>query len=573
MNTPPLLLIVLLLSVFSWYHSHGQADSIKILYATSDPAMAFVPEVEDILENLVFDSLNLTPYVYNLRRLPDSEDLQQTIYDNVNTYLEQDPSDPERNVIFDLVQNLFKHSDYFVEIRLNNKPEKLFLFEFLRYKNIGKDSPKLAYTNSSTAIIDLSSIDRAKIKEELETAIYKIFPEANRRPKAVIVANAKEYGDAIYYYGRGDSIILTAVGIDNDSPKEDFRYYWKQEKGLEIEEVPLAARAHRQSFTSDVEGQISISLAISDGIRRSDTTQATINILRPPQILDLYGHRELRRTIKSYYWNTGGDPIYYYKEVPNLILKIYTDPRWYNPSETRLKLCLNDTSPSAITAAAIPMFKKGERPLQQTDFQLEYEDLSRDTVIGKLKLPLTSVAPRNYRFNVGLSHFGVSSPNDMQFVLDMRKISRLSYEIDARFSSFTETARQGEPMMVYTGIRYKIRENNNLNLMPGAIFQKGFSWQFSGRLGIEYEEPIRENFDRLIGGDFGGVFYEEIFTEDPAVKLTGIYSVNLSVFIKTQVFSPHNQLKFSVFHEAFFNDDLEDLWGFGIGYSLSTIGR
>ncbi len=555
---------------------------IIFLFTGKPEHIAYVPEIEDVLEDLVIydeSGYGKKYAVFNIVRLLIEGQENENKVKEIRQYYDDslDLQDPNRDVIYDLIRDSLDTSSSFLEVKVKLINEILF-FEFIRYDvQNQKGVQKFVYNrNSATSTINLTEVNRVNVKEIFKIAINKVFPKTNQPPEAEIIANKLKINDA-YYFGVGDTIRIFGQVVDYDSPEEDFSYAWRQISGKQTENYPLLPNLQIQEIHPKVKNSFQIGLIVNDRINPSEKEDiATFNVIQRPIIGSIHFGKTGSRIARSYYWIFDGAPYYYFDKAPALSIDLLVDERFkLDTNRVAVDIELENAN-SLYSARALPIRDLAGDYLPSADFQFNYKHRlgERAGIEGYLSLPTNPVAPGNYRIKTSMSQYGVSGKNDQAFLIEMIRVKRWSFLFDSRIGLLTTNDdNQERTLQLNLGGAYKLKRNINIFLLPGVMIFQDEVWQFSARSGVEWELiKLGKNFNNFLGLDLSGSYANRVFTETKQVD--GILSISGTAFFKHYLYDrPEIQLKLGIFYEYYENPSFSNTFGLSVGLMFNNFAR
>lgn len=583
-------------------------DSLILLYnnklANRDDANAvFIPEIEDILEDLIIhnpemDFLNTNRYenqkknpiykykIINVMRLPDSEKADNVINKISRYYESASLNDPNRSKVYKEIKPFIDYGRNMLEVKIN-LIENILFFEFIRFDISQGGVGSTQYKSSATGIINLGEVRMPGVKEEFENAIYKIFPSTNQRPEAFITTNGKRVGDE-YFFGVGDTIRVSGRSKDYDTPEEDLSFNWR-ESSSSFPSLPINANQSDQVLVINDTGSFTLELKVNDRINFSEPVEASFNIIQTPKIDGIWFSETQSKVAKAYFWNFNGRPYYYTDRNPDVHIVLDIDDQYRDTTQLRVNVSLENGEEGFLArrfAANAVKTNETTAELQFSDFQLEYNNasvLDSSEIRGQLRLPKVAVPSREYVINTGLSHYGINTSSEQYFVVEMNRIRKFSIYSDLKFGllPFQDSLRFRDEMFNYTyrttqfnlGLSYKVTPRVSILLLPGIFIIPQDNWEFTGRLGLEYDaialnSKLPQSVGLGISGNYAGGIYNGQETRE------NIFFISGSAYFKTYLNDkPESILKLGIYFDLMDQTFVSDMFGLTAGIIFHTFGK
>lgn len=568
------LLFILLSNIYLFGQQRDNiTDKIIFLFDGKKEEIAFIPEIEDVLEDLVIyddSTTDIKRYeIINIIRLLVSAGNAENNINEITRYYNNDVDkfDPDRNTIYELIEKDIDNSTHLLEVKVKKISDILF-FEFIRY-DVDMASRKFLYNSrSATSTINLMKVNEIDIKKYFKMAINKVFPRTNRPPKVSIIPNRTAINND-YFYKIGDTLRLIGQASDPDSPKEDISFNWTQLNGKPI--FPLSANAESQEIILKEKNTFDLGLSAWDRIENAELEQARFNVLAPPKINWFRFKQTLRPRVKSYYWNFDGIPSYYYADEPELAINLKLDTAYKDTTQLLIDLKLQPEG-SFYNANAQPISDIGKNDLQRSDFQFNYFRRigGYSSIRGILNLPKENVLPPNsYQIAASVSHYGITSDESQLFIVDMVRVKKIGFYTEARFGFIpVDQDNQSTTLSINLGTNIKVSNRFNLLILPGLSAFRKETWQFNARVGAEYDwKKLSRNRNKFFGFDLATTYYSKLFSGDR--ELDNIFSLNTTIFYKHHLTDrPVEQIKYGIFFEYYESSFISDIFGVSVALLL-----
>jgi len=266
----------------------------RLLYYIEDSKYTsfYVPYIETYLKNLSYKYTTTDPVfseVISLNRLYENRKIEGTIIDafiyadRKVTTLQNSRERDRRDAA---IANSLLNYDRFLIIKINPFKE-LLEYQFLMFDVIKnktprvKDIPLLKSYGCSSIFISPTAVTA---KDELAFAIKQVCPEVNESPVAQISINSKIPAspyDTVFVKVK-DTLKISAIAIDADSPNELFTYKWTMSNDMLYGQISYGKAM--QKLVIDTPSMFNMDLVINDGISKSQKTTITVRVIDPPTI-------------------------------------------------------------------------------------------------------------------------------------------------------------------------------------------------------------------------------------------------------------------------------------------------
>lgn len=251
-----------------------------------------VPFIEMTLKEMKYaTSPNTSLYNVNslnaINRRNMLEGKVSDIYEYLNT--SKKIIDPKiRKAKDDSVIKELEGYDQFLYISIR-KFESLLEYQFILYDSVAKTTgtPFLNYYLSSSVFVDPRS---TTYKAEILFALKQVCLESNQPPRVSIKANTDSDRN-VFYFAKGDTVSLTAVVDDIDSPDNRFIYQWQALDSLSVVNrrfTGFNGRTKSQSLVFSETGEFALAVTVSDGISRSLPDTFRFQIIESPEITNVF---------------------------------------------------------------------------------------------------------------------------------------------------------------------------------------------------------------------------------------------------------------------------------------------
>lgn len=272
----------------------GSKQAQRLLYYIDDSKYTgfLIPYIETYLKNLFYQYKMTDPVfseVISLNRLYENRKIEGRIIDafiyadRKSTTLQNSRERDQRDAA--IANNLLNY-DRFLIIKINPFKE-LLEYQFLMFDVIKnktprvKDMPVLKSYRSSSIFISPTAVTA---RDDLAFAIKQVCPEVNEPPVAQISINSKipaSPTDTVFVKVK-DTLKISAIAIDADSPNELFTYNWTTSDDMLYGQVSHGKAM--QKLVIDTPSVFNINLVINDGISQSQKTTINVRVIDPPTI-------------------------------------------------------------------------------------------------------------------------------------------------------------------------------------------------------------------------------------------------------------------------------------------------
>ena len=293
--TGSIILFLLFQTNQTFAQQGNQRPSIqRLLYYVDDSKYEpfLVPFIETYLKDLAFRYKDQQPVfseVISLNRLFENRKIEGKIIDafiysdRKTTSLKNSRERDRRDAT---IANSLLNYDRFLIIKISSFKELLeyqfLMYDVIKNKTPGvKDMPVLESYRSSSIFVNPTA---STVKENLAFAIKQVCPEVNETPEAHISINSKvptSLFDTVFIKVR-DTLSISALVIDPDSPNERFTYNWTVSDEMLYSQ--LSHGKAMQKLVLDKLAVFTLYLIVGDGISQSSKTAVTVKVIDQPTI-------------------------------------------------------------------------------------------------------------------------------------------------------------------------------------------------------------------------------------------------------------------------------------------------
>ncbi len=338
-------------------------------------------------------------------------------------------SNQSRLELDSLIQ-LFIRTNFYLEIKVEgNHLNRNLIFSLYKMKtgsydqnNSSIELPNILKNNLLRTEMCSLPIDQSKHNILIEKTIMRLFKDiVNQPPTIHILIDKLPYtaGDRVVRSPETSILIDLTGSNDDNTPREQFKYHWKQLGTLEAynpirkHDLQIKSTGASQSISPLNTGIYMIEVTVDDGIEQSKDTITLDIIQKPKLILSKYKHSKYQRVNLFQAWSSPTKLGNRIRDTLTCYLENYPNKTWtlnrIKDSYQRLgilnlpqqKMQVNQTNLDSIKQLSIKGLSS-DKIIYYLYFQADYRGVKSDTVVYMIKPP--------YKVSIEEINIGVGSP-------------------------------------------------------------------------------------------------------------------------------------------------------------------